>query len=114
MKQLTTTNSPSDDTIAKLFYSTAAEDNRLASIFIIKKYRYPQNINESLEKISRNYRIKKGYHVIDGSPSTYHHTVRVYVDTEAFVQIIVGSYGIWCKSLATMPVQQTNTVIEFI
>lgn len=114
MKQLTNPSFPSDEVIIRLFHSSNPDDYRLAAIFTIKKYVYKEAINEFLEIASRDYLIKKKWDRFEDKQTTMENKIYIYADKGAFVQIIVGSYGLWCKSLLTPPLYQRQTVIEYI
>lgn len=114
MKQLTPQNYPSDEAIQRLFYSKDPADNKIAAIFTVKKYVYKDAIQEFLERASRNYLTKRHWDKFEQKDTTLENKVYIYVSREAFVQIIVGSYGLWCKSLIREPEQQRKTIIEYI
>jgi len=103
MKQLMTTNFLSDEAIIKLFYSSNPDDWRLAAMYTVHKYPWKEHIVEFFEKINFNYKKKWG-----NRPSY------VYVSKENFVQIIVGSYGVYCKTLLSPVEIKYNNIIEYI
>lgn len=104
----------SDEKIEALFYSKNPADWRLACLFIAEKYKAYTKINEILEVMCRNYGVKKTVGRLGGEPTTYDNYVYIFAIEEHFLQIIIGSYGIWCKSLGQRPLQNFNTVIEYL
>jgi hypothetical protein len=114
MKQLAKVSCLSDEVIERLFNSENSDDWKLAAVFVIQKYKYQPAIDTFFRGIT-NYRIRKhvNYHIAGGS---YLGTgkIYIYVDRESWLQIIVGNYGLWCKSLRFPPLVKSDTIIEEI
>lgn len=102
-----------DEAIERLFNSSNPDDWRLAAILTIKKYVYKEAIQEFLDEVSKPYNIRKCLNRT-GESTTEYSKVYIFVDKDAFIQIIIGNYGIWCKSLLKPVSTQYNTVIEYI
>lgn len=114
MKPSMKENYPSDEVITRLFHSKDPGDNKIAAIFTIEKYKYKDAINDFLERASRDYRVKKSYNEQGLDYNTFNNKIYIFVSQNHFVQIIVGSYGLWCKSNLNPKDQKMNTIIEYI
>jgi len=104
MKQSTTTNCPSDEVIERLFFSKSPADWRIATIFTIEKYKYKDTINEFFSRIGKDYRPR----------TAGRRGIHIFIDKEAFLQIIVGCYGLWAKSNYKPAELKSQTTIEEI
>lgn len=103
MKQSMKVNCPSDESIQKLYNSTNPDDYRLAVIYTLEKYKWSEHIVDFFKEINKKYNKKWGH------PPSY-----VYCSKEHFVQIIVGNYGVYCKSLLGPVEIKYNNIIEWI